>query len=282
MTNANELRLSVDQLTQQLLQKFQQKLLSAPDLPPLNKTIENMDEHERYALQYWLRYENLHYLYIQLKDQQGKTYNAIYLDESEALKSDLYVSAFESTSGWSTNEEQQQIEQWVDAHPEFQGIALENMEDYGVEVTIHPWSSNSTTTIAVFVLILSLVMMIFFTLFGFILLIAGTVWVFFLHQQDKNTQKLIDLKMWRDTLTSRIQSYLEHQMQAYMQEKYALADDSEHQYEDDNVKEYQISDELQQAMSTIESSMFIEFEDEQGTKQIKTIHQLKKEHTVEK
>ncbi len=282
MPNAKELRISVDQFTQALLEKFQRTLLNAPDLPPLNIPVANMDEHERYALNYWLRSENLNYLYIQLKDQHDKTYNASYLDETELLSPDLYVSAFESASDMCTDEQQQQIEQWMDEHPEFQGIALENMEDYGVEVTIHPWSSNSTNIVAVFVLIVSFVMMIFFTVFGILLLIAGTVWVFSLHQQDKNTQRLIELKMWRDTLKSRMESYLEHQLQAYVQEKYALVDESEQQIEDDNVKEYQLPDDLQQAMSNLESNMFIEIEDEHGTKQMKSIRQLKQEHEAEK
>lgn len=281
MPNAHDLRLSVDQVTETLLQQFQRKLFAAPDLPPLNKTLANMDEQERYALEYWLRSENLDYLYIQLKDEQGKSYNASYLDENDVLKPDFYVSAFESSSALCTDEQQQQIAQWIDEHPEFQGINLENMEDYGVKVSMQPVSSNSTNTVAVFVLIVSLIMMVFFTLFGIILFILGTIWVFMLHQQDKNTQKLIDLNMWRDTLKSRMESYLEHQIQAYVQEKYALVDETEQQAEDDNVKEYQLPEHLQQALSNLESSMFIEVEDEQGVKQMKSIQQLKQEHKEE-
>mgnify|MGYP003602086363 CR=1 FL=1 len=278
MTTAHDLRLGVEQFTDERVKEYEKKCFIAPDLPPLNIPVAAMNETETYAFNYWLNFEHLKYIYMQLKDAQGKRYNASYLPENEPLNADFYVSAFESTSEMCTDEQQQQIEQWIDQHPEFKGIALENMDDYGVDVKITPWSSTSTNTVAVFVLMVSLVIMMFFTIFGFILLVAGTIWVFTLHQQDKKTQQLIELKMWRDTLKSRMESYLEHQIQAWVQKKYALADESEQQMEDDNVKEYEMPNEMKHAFSVMQSNMFVEVEDEHGQKQMKSLAQLKEEN----
>lgn len=282
MTIADELGTAVEQFTDQLTQQYSASLFSAPDLPPLNISISNMNAVQKDALAYWRKYDNLKYVYMQMMDSQGKTYNASYLDENEELKPDMYVSAFESTSGMCNKIQQEQIQNWIELHLQFEGVRLENMDDYGVEITQHLVSTGNSNSVTILTIIVSIIAMFFSVWVGCILLILGAIFAFYSYQQDKKIKKTLDLKMWRDTLTSRIESYLEHKIQIAMQKEYDLVDETEQQMEDDNVKEYELSDELKQVLSTIETNILFETEDEKGTTVYKSMSRLKQEKEMKK
>lgn len=269
---ANELRHKVDQFIHKLVEDDQRTAFLVPDLPPLNVPIADMTSLQKESLYYWCEPENLTYVYMQLKDQEGRTYNANYLELGQSLTDDFFVSAIESTSGWCTDQQKEKIQHWVEQHPQFQHVYLEQMEDYGVVMSTAPWSRKSTITVALAVLSVSiLAFTLWSALLGCVLLGLGTILVWHLHQQDQQAQRLLDLQMWKGTLISRMEAYLEHKIQLEMQHRYDLADESEQQMQDDNVLAYELPEELKKMLVHLEHRMFVEIEDEQGNKELKSL-----------
>lgn len=275
---ANELRQKIDQFTQQLVEDDQRKAFLVPDLPPLNTPIALMTVMQQESLNYWCEPENLTYVYIQLQDAMGRRYNANYLEMGQCLTQDMFVSAIESASGWCTDQQKEKIEQWIDQQTQFQHIYLDDMDEYGVVISTKPWSNIGMIGCTLAVLLMSIAVLLWSIPFGCMLLAVGAIWVWMLHRQDQQAQRLLDLQMWKSTLMSRMELYLEYKIRCEMQKRYHLATETEQQMQDDNVLAYELPEELQNILSSLEHHMFVEIENEQGNKELKNLVHYEQQH----